>query len=379
MGLEVVWTRSFQPVLGNLVYSFSALLFTYLFATWAGSWLYRRDAARRTVASIAQLLATLAITSLVPVCLNDPRVNHSAIPPLLSIFPLCAALGYLMPKVIDRYSAGDPAAAGRAYALNTVGCILGPVVASYLLLPMAGARWSMILLATPFVAAGLALGCTRRLSPAGRLATILLTGSLAASATTVSSSYEEYAAAAGAVVRRDHTATVISTGEGMNRKLQVNGVGMTHMTPITKVMAHLPLAHLRHQPQSALVICFGMGTTFRSALTWDIRVTAVELVPSVKDAFGYYFSDAAEIVADPRARIVVDDGRRFLRRTQEIYDVVTIDPPPPVAAAGSSLLYSREFYALVKQHLATGGVLQQWFPSNIPQTSAAVAHSLNGS
>ena len=42
--------------------------------------------------------------------------------------------------------------------------------------------------------------------------------------------------------------------------------------------------------------------------------------------------------------------------------MITVDPPPPVEAAGSSLLYSREFYALAARRLRPGGVLQQWLP-----------------
>ncbi len=42
-------------------------------------------------------------------------------------------------------------------------------------------------------------------------------------------------------VRRDSTATVIATGEGMGKQLLVNGFGMTMLTPITKMMAHFTL------------------------------------------------------------------------------------------------------------------------------------------
>ena len=44
------------------------------------------------------------------------------------------------------------------------------------------------------------------------------------------------------------------------------------------------------------------------------------------------------------------------------FDVIVVDPPPPVQAAGSSLLYSKEFYVLARQHLKPGGILQMWFP-----------------
>jgi spermidine synthase len=163
-------------------------------------------------------------------------------------------------------------------------------------------------------------------------------------------------------VRRDYAASVISTGEGTNRVLLVNGIGMTKLTPITKFMVHLPMAFHQGTPRSALVICFGMGTTYRSALSWDADTTAVELIPDVPKAFGFYHADAAQVLENPKGRIIIDDGRRFLERTQEKFDVIVIDPPPPVETAGSSLLFSVEFYDVAKQHLKPHGILQAWFP-----------------
>jgi spermidine synthase len=141
------------------------------------------------------------------------------------------------------------------------------------------------------------------------------------------------------------------------------------------MMAHLPLGIVR-EPRSALVICFGMGTTYRSLMSWDVQVTAVELVPGVKDVFPYFFSDAAELLRRPNGKVVIDDGRRFLQRSGETYEVITLDPPPPVEAAASSLLYSEEFYATAKARLRPGGVLQQWVPTADPCTTEAVARSL---
>jgi len=146
----------------------------------------------------------------------------------------------------------------------------------------------------------------------------------------------------------------------------VNGMGTTVLTPITKFMVHLPLALHRGKPESALIICFGMGTTYRSAMSWDIDTTAVELVPSVTRAFGFYHADAARLVNAPNGHVIIDDGRRYLSRTSKKFDVIVVDPPPPVSAAGSSLLFSKEFYVLARQHLNPGGVLQMWFPDGIP-------------
>lgn len=360
LGMEVAWIRGFTPVLGTQVYSFALLLFVYLLATWSGAACYRRgpDVSESTV------LLLLPAAACLPVILNDPsllallpeewlhalRIAFAA----ASIFPFCALLGYLTPALVDRAFGRDPRAAGRAYAVNTAGCIAGPLAASYLLLPALGFRGTLLALALPFLLFPFMLGARRLYSAAG-----LLSGVLLAVAALVSRSYEE---PGHGVVRRDHSATVLSLGTGMGKQLLVNGIGMTALTTDTKVMAHLPVLALGRPPARALSLCFGMGTSHRSLLSWGGQATAVELVPSVLAAFEYYFDDAAQVRANPRGTEVVDDGRRFLRRTRELYDVVVVDPPPPMESAGSSLLYSEEFYADVKSKLADGAVLQQWLP-----------------
>jgi hypothetical protein len=165
----------------------------------------------------------------------------------------------------------------------------------------------------------------------------------------------------------------------MEKNLLVNGYGMTFLTPMTKMMAHLPLAFLDRPPQNALDICFGMGTTFRSLLSWKINATAVELVPSVPKLFGYFHSNGPELLQSPLAHVVIDDGRRFLERNPQQYDLITIDPPPPVEAAGSSMLYSQEFYAAARKRLSPGGILAQWLPNGDDEDLAAVARALHNS
>jgi hypothetical protein len=77
--------------------------------------------------------------------------------------------------------------------------------------------------------------------------------------------------------------------------------------------------------------------------------------------------------------VEIDDGRRFLERTPQQFDVIAIDPPPPVESAGSSLLYSKEFYSTIKQKLKPGGILQQWLPNGDEEVRAAVARALQES
>jgi spermidine synthase/MFS family permease len=376
MAMEVVWTRAFTPVLKTQVYSFALVVFTYLGATFLGSWRYRHHLKKNSLWPTAKLMSLLVVAVFLPILAGDPRFVKmdweaaidaiSGIIVLASICPLCAILGYLTPSLIDEYATGDPAVAGKAYAVNVLGCILGPIFASYVVLPWISERHALILLSLPFFVFYL-LGW-RSLSLWQRLGSGLTASAVIVCSLFFSRDFQGLVSrfSKSMEVRRDYAASVISAGEGLHKELLVNGMGMTYLTPITKFMVHLPLALHRGKPESALVICFGMGTTYRSALSWDIDTTAVELVPSVTKAFGFYHADAARFVNDPNGHIIIDDGRRYLRRTSKKFDVIAVDPPPPVSAAGSSLLFSKEFYALAQQHLKPNGILQMWFPDGIP-------------
>jgi spermidine synthase len=375
MAMEVVWVRSYTPYYGTVVYSFASILGVYLLATYLGSVVYRRWSARHTLESpiLWSLLGSLA---LLPLIGANPAIHLARIPRLvLGVMPFTGLLGFITPMLVDRFSAGNPDRAGKAYAVNVAGCILGPLIAGFGLLPFVSERWALVVLALPWLVVGLApLRPSLKPSFARRLA-VMGSLALAVDLIVVGKGYEE--SYSDGRILRDYTATVIAAGTDMDKALLVNGYGMTSLTPITKVMAHLPLAFLDRPPQNALVICFGMGTTFRSLRSWGIPVTAAELVPSVPRMFDYYHADGLQVLASPLSHVVIDDGRRFLERTREEFDVITIDPPPPVQAAGSSLLYSEEFYQAARKRLRPGGILQQWLPSDFadPQTVTAVARA----
>lgn len=362
MAMEVVWVRRYTPFLGTVVYAFASILAVYLLATVIGAAFYRRWSARHA-ASWPAIWSLLSAAALVPLVTASPDFDLTDAARVLFGLPLFTGLlGLITPMLIDRYSHGSPVEAGKAYAINIVGCILGPLLAGFGMLPFMSERWALILLALPWLILGIAplfRGGQTKVSARLQICASLLTALLLA----ICGRGSDESLTQGKLLR-DSTATVIATGTGMQKQLLINGYGMTSLTPITKVMAHLPLAFLDRPPQSALVICFGMGTTFRSLHSWGIPVTVVELVPSVPRMFSYYHADGDQILHSPLAHIVVDDGRRYLERTTDQFDVITIDPPPPVAAAGSGLLYSEEFYRVAKRRLRPGGILQQWLPAD---------------
>jgi spermidine synthase len=391
MAMEVVWIREFTTYLGNVVYAFATILALYLLATFLGSAIYRRRAALSSETGNAAWIC-LGLAALLPLIFADPRFPapafdedsfaefaYSALRATLAIGPFSGLVGFLTPMLVDRWSQGDPNRAGRAYAVNVLGSILGPVLAGFWILPWVGERWALCLISIPVFATGLnplrsSVGLSWKIKPAPMyLGALGLSAIIAILARSYDSSYPQR------VELRDYTATVIATGEGMERQLLVNGIGMTRLTPITKMMAHFPLSMLPRPATNGLVICFGMGTTFRSMLSWGIETTAVDLVPSVPKMFGYYHPDGPELLKSPLAHVVIDDGRRFLERSTLQFDIIVTDPPPPIGAPTSSLLYSEEFYTIIKPHLRPGGILQVWCPGGDQATMAAIAKALRSS
>src|SRR6202043_4284591 len=93
-----------------------------------------------------------------------------------------------------------------------------------------------------------------------------------------------------------------------------------------------------------LDICFGMGSTYRSSLILGLRTDAVELSPSVPSQMGAFFSDANQYLNNPKGRIIIADGRNYVRLSPNRYDVIVVDPPHPIWSAGTVGLYTSEFY-----------------------------------
>lgn len=387
LAMEVSWIRIFTAYLGTVVYAFASVLAIYLAASFVGSRVYRVWSARNPGTPLRRPLiaacGAAGLAGLLPLVTADPRIPLHGFPGaiarvVIGVAPFCAIAGFTTPMLLDTLAGGNPRRAGTAYAANVVGCIAGPLLAGFALLPIAGERWTLIALAVipaalgAFGAAKRGEGAPARADDAAPWLVALLTGAFVV--VLLTQSFESRFP--GRVVRRDDTATVVAYGEGFARQLLVNGYGMTTLTPISKIMSHLPLAHLTGAPRDGLVVCFGMGTSFRSMRSWGIPVTAVELVPSVPRLFSFYHADGDELLRTPGSKIVVDDGRRFLERTASEFDVITVDPPPPVEAAGSSLLYSVEFYTAARRRLRDGGILQQWYPGGELTVGLSVAKAI---
>jgi spermidine synthase len=136
-------------------------------------------------------------------------------------------------------------------------------------------------------------------------------------------------------------------------------------------MGRLPMV-LHPDPKRALVICFGTGQTANAVrLEGPDSLDIVELNPAVLRA-AHLFDANQGVLEDRRVHPNVMDGRAWLRRTDRVYDVITLEPMPP-NFAGVNSLYSEEFYRLAAARLAPGGVVAQWVPFHLLSVHDALA------
>jgi hypothetical protein len=170
----------------------------------------------------------------------------------------------------------------------------------------------------------------------------------------------------------DSTVSVIDAGG--RRHLFIDGFSASDETGAANYMAWMGrLPMLMHaEPKDALVICFGTGQTAHALREeGPQRLDIVDLSQAVFDFAGAFPTNHA-VLDDPRVSAIVMDGRAWLRRTTQQYDVITLEPMPPTFA-GVNALYSREFYVLAEQRLRPQGIVAQWLPIHLVDRNQAAS------
>ncbi|HEY6358380.1 MAG TPA: fused MFS/spermidine synthase, partial [Vicinamibacterales bacterium] len=300
------------------------------------------------------------------------------------VLPPTVVLGVLFPVASELTNQGLKrlsARLGALYAANTLGGVLGSLTTGFVLLPWLGSFLSFAVLSTiSLLLAGVTVASQSALRRDWKFVRQVVLAGLVVGAGygTLGPQWLRSALSnfVGATVlefaeTRDATLAVLEYPDyGTYQQLVVNGKSYANNRPEGRrymaALAHLPML-LHQDPRTALLICVGTGTTAGALTTWPTleRITAVDLLPEVFQ-FAPHFSERINhrFYADPRLRMVVADGRHFLLTTHDRWDVVTLEPPPP-HDAGIVNLYSEEFYSLVAEHLAPGGILGQWVPVDI--------------
>jgi spermidine synthase len=388
---EIVWTRMFQIDLGTSIYAFSMMLGFYLLGIGVGSltggMLVRKiNNSLRLFGWLQVAVAFYGVAGMYLLARFAPVSNLQTfvlstiiIVPLLIVMPMTLVLGLMFPVVSSLYveERETGRGVGRLYSANTIGCIAGSLVCGFLLIGTLGTRGTMLFLAgmnTLVGAAILLVDGRRRAVVSVALAAVAVAAAallspdpfLTAIGKTMYKVYGDRISQVTVYHNREHTAATTTalgiTAIPLARNLFVNGIGMTRLCTETKLMAHLPLT-LHRNPRTILVICFGMGTALKSAWTHEgISCDVVELDGDAYKCFKYFHANGDKVLADPRVRHYVDDGRNFLLMNRRTYDVITMDPSPPLWSAGTVNLYTREFFTLCRGHLAEGGIMCLWIP-----------------
>jgi spermidine synthase len=407
MGYEVLWTRILLFAFTSTIQAFAVILATFLTGLALGAGLFavlegRWNPVRALV--FAQSLAGLLALMLVPASLRAAdimkafweRSTHGevwivvamAVSAGVVILPSATLMGLVLP-LASRLLTNDLRQAGRgigdAYTVNTIGAVSGSLLTGFCLIPLLTLKGSVMLLAALQVAlgwvllpwSGLPAVGSRRLAAASGLG---LLACFAASAMLLRGpSPFDLVRAEDIEAHRDGVSASVSVVRNSygGRSLRIDGfeaasAGTGPRAAYMAMMTHIPML-LHPDPRRLLVICFGTGTTAGTGLLYPgTRVDVVDINGSVF-AFADHFREANHGVAhDPRARLVVDDGRNYLLTTRESYDVITSEPMPP-GFAGVTSFYSREYYALARDRLAPGGIVVQWLPFHLVKTSEALA------
>src|SRR5262249_38062010 len=121
-----------------------------------------------------------------------------------------------------------------------------------------------------------------------------------------------------------------------------------------------PAMLLHPNPRSVLIVGGGEGATLREVLAHNqVRsVTMVDIDQQAVDLCRQFLpSWSRGAYEDPRARVVYDDGRKFIEETDELYDVVIIDVVDMLAEGPAFRLYTREFYRHLRKRMRPDAIV----------------------
>ena len=379
LALEIVWFRVLVQFLPATTYAFTTMLATVLGGIAAGSALAARHLARprawgNTLAWVQGATSVVVLLSLALLGATYAagwRTSGLTQGAAAAILPAALLMGYAFPIAIALWTRGGLAAeapdrpVGRLYSANVLGGIAGAVIGGFVLLPWLGSRRALIALAALYLLTSLAMFLPRR-----RFVPVLaLVALFAGAARLVPDPFDVTLARRHGENERIfwreegvQTSVSIHTGAFRGWLMYLDGLHQAsdgpEMVKLHRLIGHLPMV-LHANPKRALVVGLGGGATPGAVSQHDTDVQVVELSDSVRKGAEFFRHVNYDLLNRPNVRLRVDDGRNFLSLTRDRFDVATADLIQPIHA-GAGNLYSREYFTLVRDALADGGLALQW-------------------
>ena len=301
-------------------------------------------------------------------------IEH-AIPLMLPAAILSGSLFTLLGVQLRADSHNPQPAIGLLTTANTVGAALGAALAALVLLPRLGIEWSLFVLAAGYALLPLLVAKSARMAlPFAAAAAGLLLfpfGRIDVHLAAAALPYRLQDAWQAAQVTQGPTTTLQLLkrerfGEPAAWRLLTDSYSMTAVNSgamrYMQLFAWLPLA-LHPEPRRALLISYGAGNTAQALLS-EPRLSGLTIVDVSPEILGAspVMHGKNDPLKDPRVRLVLEDGRHYLRMRGEQFDIITAEPPPPLTA-GVVNLYTREYFMAVAARLAPGGLATYWLPA----------------
>lgn len=404
---EIGWIRMLSLVLGSSTHAFELMLAAFILGLAIGSFLIRGRiqglaTPERALGTIQIAMGLLAVGSAFAYAsmfdgmawllsaLNRSEAGYtlfhfgSALICALVMLPATVCAGMTLPLITHsllRSGAGE-SAIGRVYAWNTVGAILGVLVAVHLAMPWLGVKNTVLLGAIIDVALGfrllrgrplasderrlplLALACLAvflagalfTLDPQRLTSGVFRTGQARSDGSVLY--HRDGKTATVSVLRERDGSVMIATNGKPDAQLDEAKASLDDYTMI--LLGTLPQLAVPELKRVA-VIGFGSGRTSHVLLQNPAIavVDTVEIEPAMVEGARYMGRLAHSAFEDPRSQIHYEDAKTFFARSRERYDAIVSEPSNPWVS-GVSGLFSAEYYRRLRGQLAEGGVLVQW-------------------
>ena len=415
MTLQVLWTRALAVIIGSSIFSFTIILLAFLIGLGTGSAAFGRLAQRfrDPVRSLAMvhlgIVAAIGLSYLVTdrlpfvftYLLSSTSITADAVLvcqftlACIAVLPSTFLMGAIFPITV-RVVTADLARVGRdvgsAYALNTVGAIVGSFLSGFVVLPQLGLQKGIYVSAVLDLAlAALLFAVSSSLTPSRRMLGMASAVGMALLAlalprwnlTNFSIGFFRVSMARDyiemvehrhqkkkwqmpkLVYYKDGIATTVSVDQwGKVFSLKNNGkVDASNdadmPTQISVGLLPLLLYQNDHPPKVALV-GFGSGVTAGAVTQYPIAsLEVVELEPAIYEASHFFDSVNQRPLQNPKVRALVGDGRNFLSQRSDQFDVIISQPSNPWIT-GVSNLFTREYFQDIMARLRDDGIFCQW-------------------
>jgi spermidine synthase len=424
MALEVAWTRALHMVFGITTYAFTTMLASFLLGIVIGSAILARYIER--VKDLPLLLAYIEMGAGFTALLFSRLIDLLPIVFLwlfkfsgssfylfyLTQFIICSLLliiptslfGASLPlatRIALRSREQFAGGVGKVYAFNTLGNILGSFFAGFFLMRLVGAAGIITISALiNIIAGGIMLRGVKEVSARNIKEAWGIFGAMLFFAlvpfrwnierlTSGVYLYAPYYLEKGSlrsaiemmegrkiIFYKDSITSTITVTEGEYEGKRIRSLQMDGKTEASSfidlttqyMVAHLPLL-LHEHPRKVMIIGLASGCTLGAALRHPVEeVVCAEIEPAMVDASKFFKEVNYEYWKDPRARIVIEDGRNFLFLSKEKYDCIISEPSNPWIS-GLGNLFTREFYQIVREHLREDGIFALWIPAYITSLS----------